>query len=103
MKLRRAGSFSRLMSHDSRRDQSVRVWSLPEGKPVRTLNNHTKAIHDLALRPQSSGLPMIATGKQRSDGAALADNHRPHGAIRALAGRRRRARSIAKSEDSAAR
>lgn len=44
------------------RDNSLRVWSLPDGKPMRSLNNHTRPIHDLAVRPQKGdGVPMVVT------------------------------------------
>ena len=42
-------------------DQNVRVWSLASGELIRSLNNHTLPVHDLALRPDSSGLPMIVS------------------------------------------
>lgn len=42
-------------------DQSLRVWNLPEQKLVRSLNQHTKAVNGLALRPASEGLPMVAS------------------------------------------
>ena len=40
-------------------DQSVRVWDLTSGELIRSMNNHTLPVHDLALRPGESGLPMI--------------------------------------------
>ncbi len=40
-------------------DQSVRVWDLISGELIRSMNNHTLPVHDLALRPGESGLPMI--------------------------------------------
>ena len=42
-------------------DQNLRVWNSKSGKMVRTLNNHTKEVHELALRPATEGLPMIAS------------------------------------------
>lgn len=42
-------------------DQSVRVWNVDTAKLIRSLNQHTKPIHDLALRPAREGLPMVAT------------------------------------------
>ena len=42
-------------------DQSIRVWDLTTGALIRSLNNHTLPAHDLALRPDESGLPMIAS------------------------------------------
>jgi WD40 repeat protein len=42
-------------------DQSLRVWDLEKGEVIRSLNQHTKAVHDLALRPSDGGLPMIAS------------------------------------------
>lgn len=43
------------------RDQNLRVWKPDSGEVVRTLNNHTNAVHRLALRPAATGLPMIAS------------------------------------------
>ena len=42
-------------------DQNVRVWNLATGALIRSLNNHTLPAHDLALRPNASGLPMVAS------------------------------------------
>ena len=42
-------------------DQSVRVWNLESAKPIRSLNQHTKPVHALALRPIEGGLPMVAS------------------------------------------
>ncbi len=42
-------------------DQNVRVWDLTTGELIRSLNNHTLPAHDLALRPNDTGLPMIAS------------------------------------------
>lgn len=42
-------------------DQSVRVWALDAGDPVRSLIQHTKPVVSLAVRPSHSGLPMIAS------------------------------------------
>ena len=42
-------------------DQNVRVWDLTTGELIRSLNNHTLPAHDLALRPNASGLPMVAS------------------------------------------
>jgi len=42
-------------------DQSLRVWDLQKGEVIRSLNQHTKVVHDLALRPSDGGLPMIAS------------------------------------------
>ena len=42
-------------------DQSVRVWDLTSGELIRSMNNHTLPVHDLALRPDASGLPMIVS------------------------------------------
>jgi WD40 repeat protein len=42
-------------------DQNLRVWNSESGMVVRTLNNHTKEVHQLALRPANQGLPMIAS------------------------------------------
>ncbi|RKU21801.1 hypothetical protein C6503_04745 [Candidatus Poribacteria bacterium] len=42
-------------------DQNVRVWNLATGELIRSLNNHTLPAHDLALRPNQIGLPMVAS------------------------------------------
>ena len=42
-------------------DQSVRVWDLTSGTLMRNMNNHTLPAHDLALRPNGTGLPMVAS------------------------------------------
>ena len=42
-------------------DQNIRVWDLASGELIRSLNNHTLPVHDLALRPDASGLPMIVS------------------------------------------
>lgn len=42
-------------------DQSLRVWDLPSGKLTRSLSQHTKPVHALALRPAEGGLPMVAS------------------------------------------
>lgn len=42
-------------------DQSVRVWDLTSGTLIRNMNNHTLPVHDLAVRPDTSGLPMIVS------------------------------------------
>lgn len=42
-------------------DQSLRVWDLQRAEVVRSLNQHTKPVHALALRPGESGLPMVAS------------------------------------------
>ena len=43
-------------------DQSLRVWNAAEGKLIRTLDNHTAAVHDLAVRPgKSEGPPLVAS------------------------------------------
>ena len=42
-------------------DQSVRVWDLTSGTLIRNMNNHTLPAHDLALRPNGTGLPMVAS------------------------------------------
>ena len=40
-------------------DQSLRVWE--SGKLIRSLSNHTRPIHEIALRPGDSELPMVAS------------------------------------------
>ena len=48
-------------------DQNIRVWDLTSGELIRSLNNHTLPVHDLALRPDASGLPMIVSaGEDRT-------------------------------------
>lgn len=42
-------------------DQNIRVWNATTGELLRSLNNHTMRVHDLALRPNNSGLPMVAS------------------------------------------
>jgi WD40 repeat protein len=42
-------------------DQSVRVWDVKSGGLIRSLNQHTGAVHDLAVRPSHDGLPMVAS------------------------------------------
>lgn len=42
-------------------DQSVRVWDLTSGTLIRNMNNHTLPVHDVALRPDTSGLPMVVS------------------------------------------
>lgn len=42
-------------------DQSVRVWDLESAKLIRSMNQHTKPVHALALRPNEDGLPMVAS------------------------------------------
>lgn len=42
-------------------DQSLRVWKPGSGELVHSLNIHTRPVHDLALRPGSEGLPMVAS------------------------------------------
>ena len=42
-------------------DQSVRVWDIYTGKLVRSLNQHTGPINDIARRPLGNGLPIVAS------------------------------------------
>ena len=42
-------------------DQNIRVWNVTTGELIRSLNNHTLSVHDLALRPDDTGLPMVAS------------------------------------------
>ncbi|GAB5444474.1 MAG: hypothetical protein Fues2KO_48230 [Fuerstiella sp.] len=42
-------------------DQTIRVRQADSGEIRRSLNNHTRAVTDLALRPDSNGLPMVAS------------------------------------------
>jgi WD40 repeat protein len=63
-------------------DRSIKVWSAADGKLLRSLGQHTDAIHCLALRPLVTGQPQCATaGDDRT--THLAALHRAHGAHRA--------------------
>lgn len=42
-------------------DQSVRVWNSSTGELIRSLSQHTKQIHAVALRPAGGELPMVAS------------------------------------------
>lgn len=42
-------------------DHSLRVWDLDQGELIRSLNQHTGSVHDLARRPSDDGLPMVAS------------------------------------------
>ena len=42
-------------------DQSLRVWDTRTGQVVRTLNNHTQRVNQLARRPGKHALPMVAS------------------------------------------
>ena len=42
-------------------DHSLRVWHAGSGQLQRSLNIHTQAVHAVALRPDTEGLPMIAS------------------------------------------
>ena len=42
-------------------DQNLRVWDLTSGELIRSMNNHTLPVHDLALRPGDTGMPMVAS------------------------------------------
>ena len=42
-------------------DQSIRLWNLDTGDIVRAFNNHTKAIHEINLRPSQEGLPTLVS------------------------------------------
>jgi WD40 repeat protein len=42
-------------------DQSVRVWDGQSGELIRSLNQHTKPVHAMAVCPISGGRPMVAT------------------------------------------
>lgn len=42
-------------------DQNLRVWDLEKSELLRSLNNHTRPIHRIAQRPQTDGLPMVAS------------------------------------------
>lgn len=42
-------------------DQNIRVWNLNSGELIRSMNNHTLPVHDLSLRPNNIGLPVIVS------------------------------------------
>ena len=42
-------------------DQSLRVWDIKAGTLIRSLNQHTKPVNALRLRPIKDGLPMVAS------------------------------------------
>jgi WD40 repeat protein len=42
-------------------DQSVRLWDAKSGELLRTLDNHTAEVRDLAVRPGEHPLPMVAS------------------------------------------
>lgn len=42
-------------------DQNIRVWNLETSELIRSMNNHTLPVHDLELRPDDSGLPMLVS------------------------------------------
>ncbi len=45
------------------RDQTIRVWNMNTKQIVRSLNNHTRAVTDVALRPDVEGsLPLMVSG-----------------------------------------
>ena len=48
-------------------DHSLRVWNLSERRLQRTLNNHTRAVNDLAIRPgDASRLTIASAGTDRT-------------------------------------
>ena len=42
-------------------DHSLRVWDMESGTLIRTMNQHTKPVNALELRPVRDGLPMVAS------------------------------------------
>ena len=47
------------------KDQSIRVFDAATARPLRTLDNHTAAVNDLALCPAKGGkLPLVASAGQ---------------------------------------
>jgi len=47
------------------RDHSIRVFDAATARPLRTLDNHTAAVNDLALSPEKGGrLPVVASAGQ---------------------------------------
>ena len=48
-------------------DQTIRVWDYQTRSIVRSLNNHTRPVTAMAIRPVTEGLPMIASvGQDRT-------------------------------------
>ncbi len=43
------------------RDETLRVWNASSGENLRTLHNHSRDVLDLAVKPTSGGLPMVAS------------------------------------------
>ncbi len=41
------------------RDNTIRVWNTRSHKLIRTLNNHTDEIHDIAVRPGNTAQPFV--------------------------------------------
>jgi len=57
------GNFELLLS--AGRDQSIRVFDAATARPIRTLDNHTAAVNDLAISPAKGGkLPLVASAGQ---------------------------------------
>ncbi|MEX0819360.1 MAG: hypothetical protein WD070_07195 [Pirellulaceae bacterium] len=50
------------------RDNTIRVWQSPSNELIRTLDNHTHEIHDIAVRPGSAGPPHViaSSGEDRT-------------------------------------
>jgi len=42
-------------------DRSLRCWKLGQSKPIRSLDQHRGAIRDVAVRPNQTGLPIVAS------------------------------------------
>ena len=62
-------------------DQSLRVWDLESGSLIRSLNQHTKPVNALRLRPIKGGLPMVASAARDQNNSILATDHRPNGSL----------------------
>ena len=45
-------------------DATIRVWDLGTRQVKRTFDNHRGPIHDLALKPNGDGLPLLASASQ---------------------------------------
>lgn len=41
------------------RDSTIRIWRQPANELIRTLNNHTNEIHDIAARPSATEPPFV--------------------------------------------
>ncbi len=49
------------------RDSTIRVWRQPANELIRTLNNHTNEIHDIAVRPGLTEPPFVLASSSGAD------------------------------------